>query len=162
MLIQNMQEEAVKLGKAGYVAFSVNLQWDSINNKKELKFPFAGWQKADVATDQNHPWVSDSFNGLALVTGKASDVLAIDADRLKPGEDDVIDGLDHIEKLITQRGMPEGVVIAETGSGGRHYLFSYSKSLQAGLQDPSKCVLKKIKKNLGCTCGEIGFNLLFR
>jgi len=131
----SMIEEAVKLGEAGYVAFSLKISWDTDKNQKRLDFPYKKWQKAVLPKIDNHPMVSDDYNGLAVVTGEASDIFVVDADHLKYGEQEegLIDGVDHMQALIEERGVPEGVVIAQSASGGYHYLFSYSKSLHAGL-----------------------------
>ena len=143
-----MLDAARKLGQVGYAAFSVRIKWNLEKQKKELEFPYKSWQKA--TTDA--PLVENCYNGLAIVTGAASDVLAIDTDRLKPGEDDCVDGIAHFDRLVQQLGLPDGVVVAETGSGGRHYLFSYSKSLQAGLgadvTGKSKLVLQGVRATI--------------
>lgn len=128
--------EAVKLGGLGYVTVGLTITWNSERKKKELRFASAGWQLAGLSTATDHPFVSASHNGLAIVTGKASNVLAIDADRLKPGEDsELADGLELLKRLEAEKGLPNDVVVAETGSGGRHYLFNYSKSIANGLRE---------------------------
>lgn len=131
--MDEMLDAAVLLGEHGFATFSVSLRWNHAKAGKEIHFPFAEWNKAGPATPDHHPLVSDRYNGLAIVTGRASDVLVIDADRAKPGEA-CADGVEVMERLAGQQGLPESTLVAHSGSGGRHYLFSYSKTLAAGLR----------------------------
>lgn len=127
-----MLGHACLLARKGYTPVSVDLGWD--NNKKKLSFPYKAWQTATPCTPDSHPMVSDSYNGLVLVTGQASDLVVIDTDRAKAGVD-AADGLEHFREVVSRRGpLPDNTVVAATGSGGRHYLFSYSKSVAAGLR----------------------------
>ena len=144
--------EALRLAALGYTTVSLNVEWDNTKSKKSLKFAMNGWQKAQLPTLEQHPSIMPNHNGLAIVTGLSSDVLAIDADPLKPGEDGVVDGVQHMTDMIISHGLPDGVPLAVTGSGGRHYYFSYSKSVSAGL-DPkvygsSKLTLRGIKATI--------------
>eukprot|EP00891_Asterochloris_glomerata_P005824 jgi/Astpho2/5824/fgenesh1_pg.00080_%23_73_t len=78
-------------------------------------------------------------NALALLTGDKSDIFALDVDVAK-AEDLRLgrhDGVDAIEKLINENGIPPHTPISLTPSGGKHYLFSISKSLAKGLERAS-------------------------
>lgn len=128
-----MLSHACHLSSLGYTPVSVSLSWNHDKNKKELVFPFSAWQTASPCTLTQHPMVSDVYNGLMIVTGKASDVVVIDTDRAKPDED-LEDGLAHFESVLKSRGgLPANTMTAVSGSGGKHYMFSYSKSMAEGL-----------------------------
>ena len=130
----------------GYVAFSLRIKWNTAKDRKEIEFPQRAWQNCKAGQ-----CVLRGQNGLAIVTGKASDVLAIDIDHPKDGEQEV-DGMEYWDKVVEEHGLPGNVMVAQTGSGGKHYLFSYSKSLEAGLREDvtgqSKLTIQQVKTTI--------------
>lgn len=96
----------------------------------------SGWNHCTL--DTTREFIAEHDNGLALITGDRSDVIAVDVDKMKPGdtEEGRLDGLQLIDDLIQQHG-PLECPTQLSGSGGRHYIFSLSKSLDAGLNAAS-------------------------
>lgn len=132
--------EASRLQKAGYTVMGVQLIHD--NGKKSITFKLA-WHSAKHAQCLDTMF-SKNDNALALITGEASDLLAVDADALKPKDRErgLEDAVERLETLSSQNGLPEGTPVATTPSGGRHYLFSMSRTLSAGLisaKNAAKC-----------------------
>ena len=149
-------DEALRLSALGYTTVSVNVMWDG--SRKKLTFPSNGWQKAEAPTAASHPHVLEAHNGLAMITGRASDVLVVDADPIKPADGDALaDGIAHMQACAARHGLPDGAPLAATGSGGRHYLFSLSKSVADGL-DPqvpgrTKLTLRGVKASVDTRIG---------
>lgn len=126
--------EAQRLSKLGYACAGLRVSGTATGKKLSGWQP--GWQRS--TSDTCMEYFNDSCNGLVLCTGEHSDVLALDLDRLKP--DDAAagysDGLELMHSLLQQHEPLQGVPIQVTGSGGEHMLFSLSKSLEAGLDNP--------------------------
>ena len=102
------------------------------DGKKKLGFP-RGWQQAHADTCITTLF-EKQHTGLALVTGDGSDVLAVDLDVAKQKDVDrnIADGMLLWSDLLNKHGeLPACTPIQETGSGGRHILFSLSGSLSA-------------------------------
>lgn len=131
--------EASRLHAAGYTVVGLRLAFDVAADRKRL-FMKPAWQAArrDTCLDS---FIGKDDDALAIVTGDASDVLAVDVDQLK--SKDLEQGLRDGNLVVEQHGFGDDMPpTAETASGGRHYLFSLSKSLQAGLlsaQNAAKC-----------------------
>ena len=123
--------EACNLRRNNYTVVGLTIRAGP--HGKKLGF-HSGWAKATPDTCLEHFHV-EGDNALALVTGDASDLFVVDADLAKP--DDVeggrIDGFQLMETLIAEHGLPPNTPVQRTGTGGRHFLFSLSRSLQAGL-----------------------------
>lgn len=125
-----MLRHARALLSQGYTPVTARLSYDPTTHTK--KFAYApDWQRA--THNSALEFCSDEHNAICIVTG-ASDAIVVDADILKPEEDGkYTDGMQLMQDLIEQHGLPCNTPIQVTGSGGKHYLFSLSKSMQAGL-----------------------------
>ena len=152
---QCLAVEAKRLQTAGYTVMGIEISWNVDRNKKDVKFK-SNWQTATPETCL-HAFFSKDDQGLAIVTGDKSDVLAVDLDIPKPKdiEQGVGDGLAIVTALIEQHGLHPSVPIARTASGGMHLLFKLSASLEAGLasaQNAAKCanLTVDIRADRGC------------
>ena len=116
---------------SGYVVFPCSLYEE--NNQKKPRFD-KGWQdvKLDSCLDL---FRNTSHNAIALKTGKESDAIVLDLDKLKPKEvGKVSDGIHVIERKFEEHGDDIlSYLNVRTGSDGRHIIFSLSKSMEAGL-----------------------------
>ena len=125
-------EKAIKsLLSLDYAVTTFTLKYDTERCKKVLHFKRC-WQQANVQSYQE--FVDYKDNAVAIITGEASDLLVNDADCLKPKEQGTVqDGLELLNGLIMQHGLPDGNPVQITGSGGKHLFFSASGSLRDGL-----------------------------
>lgn len=128
-----MEIEASKFLKLGYTSVGVVVSWDCDNAKKKIGFKQL-WQHA--TKDTCFRFFKETDNGIAILTGEVNDLYVIDIDVLK--EKDIKLGIqDGVEtfKLLIEKygGLSEDVPIQRSASGGLHYFFSLSKSLQNGL-----------------------------
>ena len=123
--------EAQRLCKLKYPCTGLSLT--HADGRKILGFPRA-WQKATHETSLTH-YVTQEDNALAILTGDKSDILALDVDLAKPDDLAVgrVDGASLFDELVQSHGLPSEVPISQTATGGRHVLFSLTKSLSAGL-----------------------------
>ena len=121
----------------GFVPFTASLAY---RNGKKLLYPADGWARASL--DNALEFCQDAHNALLMATGP-SNVLVIDADKPKPGED-AADGLQRLTELIAQNGLPDGTPLQRSGSGGLHLFFSLSKSTAAGLEKVSNRTKVKV------------------
>ena len=124
--------EAQRLSKTGYPCTGLILKYES--GQKKLYFP-KRWQKAQPDTCLTD-FMRPDDNALALLTGNKSDIFALDADVAKAEDLRLgrLDGVQVMEALINKNGIPTNTPVASTPSGGKHYLFSISKSLAQGLE----------------------------
>lgn len=126
-----MNIAASKLSGLGYVSTGVAIVWDSTSARKKITFRQC-WQNTTHETYRDYFTPSD--NGLAILTGDSNDLYVIDCDVLKADEE-ASDGVTVFrEQLEKHGGLPEGVPVQRSGSGGMHYFFSLSKSFQNGLR----------------------------
>ena len=137
----DVRTEASRLHRAGYTVMGVQLLIRA-GSKKSIVFKPA-WQTARHGHCMDAMFTRDD-DALALLTGEASDLLAVDADALKPRDQShgLSDAVQRMEALCAEHGLPDGTPTAVTPSGGRHYLFSMSRSLAAGLasaKNAAKC-----------------------
>ena len=117
--------------KAGYVVFPCSLSEE--NGQKKPRFD-KGWQ--DVKLDSClQLFAKTNHNAIALKTGKDSDVIVLDLDKLKDKEiGKLLNGIDIICQKFEEHGDDIlSHVNVRTGSAGRHIIFSLSKSMEAGL-----------------------------
>ncbi len=115
----------------GYTAITASLSWDAKSKKKGVGYTPC-WQQATTDNCLNE-FCNPSHNAVALVTGFSSDTIVIDVDHVKPDESDThSDGGTVIAHNVDLHGQMD-CPVATTGSGGQHYFFSYSKSLENGL-----------------------------
>lgn len=128
----NMEVNAKTLIDQGHVPIGIRLQWMQQTSKKKIVFKHL-WQRTTLGTSRD--FFSPDDNGIALVTGGASDLIIIDCDVLKDSErdDGVQDGLVLFQELVQKHGLPENTPVQRTASGGLHYFFSLSKSLKQDL-----------------------------
>ena len=152
---QNLAVEAKRLQAAGYAVMGIDISWNPVKNKKDVRFK-RNWQMAIPETCL-HTFFSNDDQGLAIVTGDKSDVLAVDFDVLKPKdiEQGVGDALAVVHDLIHKHGLHPSVPVAKTSSGGMHMLFRLSTTLEAGLQsaqNAAKCanLTMDIRADRGC------------
>ena len=127
-------QAALALHVLGFVVMSVKLQ--ATENGGKRPFFMKGWQQAKH-DDCIDTFFDNSHNALAILTGKESDVLVVDCDVLKPKdeEDGLLDGIqimDRAFKLHNEK--EERYLTAVTGNNGKHFYFSLSKSVAAGLK----------------------------
>lgn len=135
-----MLAHAHRLLAQGYVPVTARLAFDTVTSKKVPSYR-QHWQRATATTALE--FCDDCHNALCIVTG-VSDVVVIDADGVKPKEvGHVADGLQEFQELAERHGLPEGTPVQVSGSGGRHYFFSLTKSIAAGLA--RSCNRAKVK-----------------
>lgn len=137
--VRSTQHNETLLGAAcdyvrqGYACVSAQVVFDDVTGKKKVRQK-PEWQQATPDTSLD-VFFDAAWNGLALVTGDASDMLVVDIDNLKDKEvDKVQDGWKLVSALVDRHGLPPETPIAVTGSGGWHWCFSLSKSQSHGLQ----------------------------
>jgi len=139
-----MESAAIEFARQGFVSVGVTLSWDSEKNQKTLNLP-KGWPSA---TAETYPqYFSKHNNGIALLTGEKSDLYVVDCDVLKEKDiaQNMLDGVEIFSLLIDTFGAVN-CPIARSSSGGMHYFFSLSKSLDSGLnfsKNTSKIVVTK-------------------
>jgi len=139
-----MNLQGLDFAKLGFVSIGVTIAWDDDKNQKNVAFP-KRWTSATLESfDQ---YFDKHNNGIALLTGDKSDLIVIDCDVLK--EKDVslgtLDGVEVFQALIDKYGIPN-CPIAQSATGGKHFFFSLSKSLEQGLlqtKNTSKIVVTK-------------------
>jgi len=134
--------EAKRLQAAGYTVIGIHIGYDVVKAKKTIRFK-QNWQTARMDTCLQNMFANDD-QGLALVTGEASDLLAVDLDapKAKDIELGVGNAIKVVNDLADQYGLHPSTPTATTPTGGMHMLFSLSKSLQEGLKsaaNASKC-----------------------
>jgi len=139
-----MNLQGIEFATLGFVSIGVTIAWDSDKNRKTVVFP-KRWTSATIETQGQ--FFSRENNGIALLTGDKSDLIVIDCDVLKEKDVSlgVLDGVEIFQALIDKFGVLN-CPIAKSTSGGRHYFFSLSKSLEKGLQqtkNTSKIVVTK-------------------
>lgn len=99
----------------------IKLFWNDTTNKKGITFK-AVWERATLETYRSFFHGDD--NGIALVTGEASDLIVIDVDILKESEQGTVrDGMTFFSNKIKDFGLPDNTPIQKTASGGLHYFF---------------------------------------
>ena len=129
-----IKAESVRLQKLKYATTGCCLTWNSRTNKKSLSYP-RSWQHStyESCVDNNF---GAGYTALALVTGDASDIFVVDLDGPKPSDValGVADGREVFAKLCETHGGLDHVPCQRTGNDGRHFFFSLSKTLMAGLQ----------------------------
>src|SRR5579871_6555797 len=129
-----MEVEANKFLKIGYTSVGVAISWDRENAKKKIAFKQL-WQQA--TKDTCSQFFKDTDNGIAILTGEVNDLYVIDCDvpKQKDLELGIQNGVEVFKSLIKENGdLPDNVPIQRSASGGMHYFFSLSKSLQNGLE----------------------------
>ena len=117
----------------GYVVLPVKL-WEQDGGKGSKFLP--SWSKAKLEDCLDLFAQLSDCNGLAIKTGEESDLIAVDGDRLKPkdAEAGLLDGVEVMNNKFQEHGDDSLLYVpAKTGSDGRHWLFSLSKSKAAGL-----------------------------
>ena len=117
----------------GYAAMGIRLTLSPAGTKNFCMKK--SWQRFTRDVEEGHVYDQSQDNAVAIVTGDASDLLVVDGDFLKAGEEDkgILCGVQLLQKLTDQHGLEEGVPKANSASGGLHLFFSLSKSLAAGL-----------------------------
>ncbi|KAG0373594.1 hypothetical protein BGX24_011490, partial [Mortierella sp. AD032] len=115
-----------------YVAMGMTLRWDEDTQRKKTTF-HSGWNLAGLHNCSEFFGRRD--NAIALVTGEPSDLIVVDCDIQKPKdlEAGIQCGKLVFQQLVQEKGLPEGTPVQKTASGGMHYFFSLSKSLENGL-----------------------------
>lgn len=68
----------------------------------------------------------------AILAGERSNLLILDCDVPKDGEDNLINGINFYKSKLKKLSTP----IAKTPSGGYHVFFKYSKSIKTGIKVP--------------------------
>jgi len=131
-----MENYANSFVALGFVPIGAWIRWDELACRKVFKASSA-WQRATLGTYKE--FIDGTHNGLAVVTGEASDLIVIDCDLLKDSEKDVRDGVALFKELIDMHEIPENTPIQRSASGGMHYFFSLSKSVEAGLMNTKNC-----------------------
>ncbi|KAF9426826.1 hypothetical protein BGZ76_002584 [Entomortierella beljakovae] len=116
----------------GFVPIGVYLWWDDQANKKNQRFK-PMWDRATIGTYRDYFETEDT--GIALLTGEPSDLIVIDCDVLKENDrsNGVGDGIAAFQTLVCEYGLPDNTPEQCTPSGGVHYFFSLSKSMENGL-----------------------------
>jgi hypothetical protein len=109
----------------GVPTLSVDLSVDSMGIKTPRGLP-SGWRACRLHNCLEE-YVKPKHNSLAMITGSASDVYAVDVD-LKDH------GMAAFEEMLVENGaLPSDTPKERTGSGGVHLLFSLNASMEAGL-----------------------------
>jgi putative DNA primase/helicase len=116
----------------GFVPMGIYLWWDKQANRKKQRFK-PMWNRVTFGTYRDYFQTDD--NGIALITGEPSDLIVIDCDVLKESDKSsgVGDGLAAFQALVREHGLPDHTPEQRTPSGGAHYFFSLSKSMERGL-----------------------------
>ena len=132
--VSHNHQVARELAAAGIAVFPCN----SKPNTKKLphhmpdKGPLSGviWPKAATTNQTNiDNWWRNHPEALVGIPAKQTGLFIVDADR----HPDKPDGLTAFEKLIAVNGgLPDGVVIIDTQSGGRHFVFKQPAGLVLG------------------------------
>ena len=136
-----MKKELGKYVEMKLIVFSVNIKQKQHKNgkwKKNIDFPNK-WTEFTT----NNTFINNSFNGLALLTGKINNIIVID-----------IDNVEHWNKLLIENNQKEpDTVKSISGSGGIHYYFEYDVDLE-NVKSKDHCFGKNydidIKTNGGC------------
>jgi hypothetical protein len=118
-------DAARHLHSLGVPTLSVDLSTNSMGVKTPRGLPSRwGACRLDNCLEE---YVKPRHNSLAMITGSASDVYAVDVD-LKD------DGAAAFQEMLEENGcLPSDTPTERTGSGGMHLLFSLKASLDAGL-----------------------------
>lgn len=140
-----MNVEALKYRKLGYISIGLSVRWDSGHQQKRLELP-QHWPSATL--DTSPQYFNKHNNGIALLTGDKNDLYVIDCDVLKEKDRElgILDGTDAFKALVDRYGLPDNCPCAQSASGGMHFFFSLSKSLEQGLvhsKNTSKIVVTK-------------------
>ncbi|KAG0007943.1 hypothetical protein BGZ80_004048, partial [Entomortierella chlamydospora] len=127
-----MEASAQRYVDLGYTAVGINLSWDDDMQQKRF-VPKKLWQHATL--ENWRCYFDKRDNGIAIVTGEASDLLVVDCDLQKPkdAKSNVRCGMLAFASWVSAKGLPANTPIQESASGGRHYFFSLFKSLADGL-----------------------------
>lgn len=137
-----MQKERDRYTEKGIITFSVNISQKYNENKgtyiKNIKFP-SGWQKSTI----NNAYFNNKYNGLAILTGKTSNLIIID-----------IDNTDDWEKLLEDNKKKEPKTAkSKSGTKGFHLYFQYDEEL-GKIKSNSKSFNKvydiDVRSNGGC------------
>ncbi|KAF8958825.1 hypothetical protein BGZ46_001883 [Entomortierella lignicola] len=141
-----MELHAQKYIKEEFVPMGIHLQWSQENDRKKIGFK-PMWPRATLKTYKDY--FSREDNGIALLTGEPSDLVVIDCDVQKDSdrENGIQDGIALFANLVEQHGLPENTPIQRSPSGGLHYFFSLSKSMEHGLLKASSTTKLKIENN---------------
>jgi len=137
---------ALDFVRHGYVPIGIHISWNDSTNEKQIVWPNR-WTSATL--DTSVQYFSKYNNGIAILTGDKSDLIVIDCDVLKAKDasNGMLDGVEIFKALIDKYGLPE-CPVARSSSGGRHYFFSLSKSLENGLIHTKNTTKISIKKGL--------------
>jgi P4 family phage/plasmid primase-like protien len=117
-----------KYADMGFATTGTRLIW-----KEGRKVPTPRWKWQDATLDNYDKYYESRDNGIMLLTGGDNDIIAIDIDILKTEDvkKGVLDGHKVFDEIIQK--IPEKTPIQLTPSGGHHYLFSLTKSIDLGL-----------------------------
>lgn len=127
-----MKKAAKAYVAQGFMCTSVNVEWNAETGKKRVMYP-KEWQTTTIDNCISENF-KNNYNGVAIVTGDASDLFLLDIDLVKESEvGRAVDGMAIMDELVRQHGLPEGTPIATTASGGKHMFFSLSKTVAHGL-----------------------------
>jgi len=141
-----MNIQGLDFAKLGYVSIGVTISWDDTKKQKNVVFPKRWTSATSVNLEQ---YFDKHNNGIALLTGDKSDLIVVDCDVLK--EKDVssgmLNGVEVFQALIDKYGITD-CPVAQSSSGGWHYFFSLSKSLEQGLQQTKNTSKITITKGL--------------
>ncbi len=92
------------------------------------KTPLTQWTKTATSTEQEIHALWDEYPG-ALPGLIAENVICLDCDRHHEGQD----GVAALESIVDDMGLnPDGALVVETPSGGRHYYFKAPEDLSVG------------------------------
>jgi len=145
-----MNSAAVELVNKGFVPFGIAIGWDS-SKKQKYFYPPQGWRSACVETWSQY--FLKTHNGIAIQTGERSDLYVIDCDKLKEKdfEQGTLDGIEIFQLLENTYGALD-CPVARTASGGLHYFFSLSKSLEKGLNAAKNTTKLVVTRGLLDSC----------
>lgn len=121
------EAEARSLAAIGIASTSVNV--GIVNGHKTFQFA-RSWKTSCPQTWE--AYFRQEQNGLAVLTGRPSDLYVIDVDV----NDDGMDAWAYLEGTRFEP-VPPDTPRTRTGSGGMHLFFSLSQSVASGLLDPS-------------------------
>lgn len=140
-----MQSVGYEYSKFGYVSAGLNIEWDYDYKKKVPKYHFH-WENAKLDNCVDH-YFNANDESITILTGEVSDLYVVDCDlpKEKDRKQNIQDGIEFFNKQVELFGLPEKIMRAKTPSGGFHYMFSLSKSLEHGLESPKN--KKKLSSN---------------
>lgn len=123
---------AQKLLQFDYASVGIKINWDQDRNKKNINFKPL-WQRA--TTDNAKEYFSKDDNGIAIVTGEASDIYAGGRVPQAPSFTySFFCFVNHIKKYLCAERGTIYIGLFPFTSVGYHYFFSLSKSLANGLK----------------------------